>query len=207
MSAGRGVASIRTRVESGKPVLICIAGPNGAGKTTFFQTFLEPIRLRFVNADVIARALSPTDPGLVAYEAANLAEIVRNDLLSRGVTFCMETVFSDREGSKVEFLRRAQRSGYYVYLIFIGLESIELSTLRVQHRVERGGHDVPDDKLIERFPRSIRNLTEALVFADTTYIYDNSRAEDPHRFVAELQAGVVIRKGELQPEWWTQIAP
>lgn len=184
-------------------VLVVIAGPNGAGKTTFHETFIQPLGLRFVNADAIAHALSPDASGDFAYDAARAADVVRHELLARGVSFCMETVFSDREGSKLSFLRKARDQGYSVILVFIGLESSELAVGRVIERVEQGGHDVPDEKIITRYPGTFANLREALTFVDHAFLFDNSSAESPFRFVAELRAGRVVRRGTNPPRWWT----
>jgi predicted ABC-type ATPase len=91
-------------------------------------------------------------------------------------------------------------------LVFIGLESSELAIGRVTQRTEQGGHDVPDDKIVARFPRTYSNLREALAFVDHAFLFDNSSAESPYRFVAELAAGRVVHHGELQPRWWNAIA-
>jgi hypothetical protein len=58
----------------------------------------------------------------------------------------METVFSDTQGAKVDFLKECRSNGYTVVLVFIGLESADLSRGRIMERVEAGGHDVPDEK-------------------------------------------------------------
>ena len=75
-------------MSEGDRFLVVVAGPNGAGKSTFVEAFLKPTRIRIVNPDHIASALSPEAPDVVAYEAAQAAETVRRDLLSRGISFC-----------------------------------------------------------------------------------------------------------------------
>jgi predicted ABC-type ATPase len=184
------------------PVLVAVAGPNGAGKTTFVETFLHPLGLPVVNPDAIARALFPDSPEEAAYEAARAADAVRADLLDRGVSFCMETVFSDPKGAKLAFLEEARDHGYVVILIFIGLESSELSAARVMQRVESGGHDVPDEKISSRFPRVLENLRKAVAFVDHAFLFDNSSADEPYRFVAELRTGRIVRRGTMRPRWW-----
>ena len=87
------------------------------------------------------------------------------------------------------FLKECQSSGYTVILVFIGLESAELSLGRVIQRVDRGGHDVPDAKIETRFPRTFDNLRQALTFVDKALLFDNSSADQPFRFVAEFKAG------------------
>jgi predicted ABC-type ATPase len=76
----------REHVSANNRVLVVVAGPNGAGKTTFVETFLKTTGIRIVNPDHIARALSPDAPDTVAYEAAQLADTVRRDLVSRGIS-------------------------------------------------------------------------------------------------------------------------
>ncbi|HYC62341.1 MAG TPA: zeta toxin family protein [Thermoanaerobaculia bacterium] len=191
-----------SRRREASPVLVVVAGPNGAGKTTFVEKFLQPLGLRVVNPDAIALALFPGAPEEAGYEAARAADVVRTDLLRRGVSFCMETVFSDPAGAKVAFLEKARKQGYTVILIFIGLESSDLSTLRVMQRVEEGGHDVPDEKVVSRFPRVLANLASALRIVDDAYLFDNSSADEPYRFVAELRSGRIVRRGPARPRWW-----
>ncbi len=161
------------------PLLIVLAGPNGSGKSTFFDVYLRASGLQFVNADEMAKALGGSAALPDSYAAARIADQVRRDLVERRERFCMETVFSDPAGEKVSFLRDARRDGYRVLLIAIRLESPELSMARVQQRVETGGHDVPDEKLIARFPRTQTNIKTALAFVDLALVFDNSRVDWP----------------------------
>ncbi len=178
-----------------------LAGPNGAGKSTFFDLYLRGTGLRFVNADLIARALTPENPGQSSYEAAKAADLARQALVARGDSFCTETVFSDPHGTKLDFLRSAQVSGYRVLLLFIGLESPELSQARVLERVAAGGHDVPDEKIFARFPRTLANLAAALQFVDEARLYDNSDANGPYRLVARILRGGKLETHPPIPSW------
>lgn len=196
---------IRDGGSPGERVLLVVAGPNGAGKTTFVETFVELFNIPVVNPDAIARALFPGSPEEAVYEAARAADVVRRDLVARGVSFCMETVFSDPKGAKLAFLEEARRRGYVVILIFIGLESSALSTARVMQRVEAGGHDVPDEKISSRFPRVMANLAKAVRFVDHAFLFDNSSADEPYRFVAEFRGGRTVRRGAARPHWWTSL--
>ena len=178
-----------------------VAGPNGAGKSTFVETFLKSTGILVVNPDDVARGLSPATPAAVAYEAARVADTWRRDLVVRGVSFCMETVFSDPRGAKLEFLKECQSQGYAVVLIFIGLESADLSRGRVMERVEGGGHDVPDEKIAARFPRTFINLRQALSFVNQALLFDNSSADEPYRFVAEFKDGKRRPRRGYRPAW------
>lgn len=178
-----------------------LAGPNGAGKSTFFDLHLRRTGLLFVNADLIARAISPEDPLGSSYVAAKAADLERRALLERRDSFCMETVFSDPSGSKLDFLKQAQTTGYRVLLLFIGLASPELCQARISQRVALGGHDVPDEKVAARYPRTLQNLRAALAFVEEAYLYDNSELDRPFRLVARTRGHTVIEQHPPLPDW------
>jgi predicted ABC-type ATPase len=193
--------ALRRRVRAAERLLLVVAGPNGAGKSTFVETFLKSTRMLVVNPDDIASALSPDTPDAVAYEAARVADTWRRDLVARGVSFCMETVFSDPDGAKLDFLKECQSQGYTVVLIFIGLDTAGLSRGRVIERVAAGGHDVPDEKIVTRFPRTFANLRQAVSFVNHALLFDNSSADEPYRFVAEFRDGKRRRRKGYHPPW------
>ena len=202
MSPPDGVAEhVGYTLATADRMLVVVAGSNGAGKSTFVDAFLRPIGLHVVNPDQIAKALAPDDPNIMAYHAAQAANTVRHDLVARGESFCMETVFSDPEGAKLAFLRQAREQHYVVMLVFTGLDTGELAIARVVERVEAGGHDVPDDKILSRFPRTLENLTQALEFVDHAFLFDNSSAKEPFRFVAEFSNGALVRGSKRRPKW------
>lgn len=191
----------RRRTRAKDRLLVVVAGPNGAGKSTFVEAFLEPTGILIVNPDEVAKGLSPDAPDAVAYEAARVADAWRRDLAARGVSFCMETVFSDAQGAKRDFLKECQSNGYTVVLVFIGLESADVSRGRVMERVEAGGHDVPDEKIESRFPRTFANLRQALTFVDEPLLFDNSSSDQPFRFVAAFRKGKRRRRKGYAPAW------
>lgn len=166
------------------PVLIALAGSNGAGKSTFFHRLIADKGLPFVNADEFAKQLK-----LGAYEAAEIAEEVRTLKLERRESFVMETVFSDPVGAKLSFLEDASAIGYEVTLFFIGLESAALSAKRVSARVQAGGHDVPTDKLMARYERTLNNLKRAIPRLPRIVVYDNSSYREPYRLLGEFRSG------------------
>jgi predicted ABC-type ATPase len=185
------------------PVLLFLAGPNGAGKSTFFKSYLQPLGLTFINADEIALLLRETTLPAKAENVDRLAfkktEELRSTFLARRRSFCTETVFSDPQGAKLDFLRQARSSGYAVFLVFIGLSSPDLSIARVMQRVEEGGHDVPDDKLLGRYPRTLANLRDAIPIVDEAFLFDNSSDREPFRLVAVYREGQVVRRAEPLP--------
>jgi predicted ABC-type ATPase len=179
-----------------RPVIVAIAGPNGAGKTTFFHSHLREAGLRFVNADDIAREL-----GISAYEAAQIANVLRRELVRQRESFVFETVFSDPVGEKLAFLLDAATAGYNVVLCFIGIADPETSEARVAMRVSQGGHDVPSEKLVSRFRRTIKNLKAAIRTLPIILIFDNDNLGDPFRRLAEFRNGKPLTLSQPIPEW------
>jgi predicted ABC-type ATPase len=187
------LASLEQLLAADRPILLVLAGSNGAGKTTFFELYLQSLGLPFVNADVIAQTLSGLDPAHVGYEAAGLAELVRRDLVSQRASFCMETVFSDAAGQKVQFLREAQSAGYLIVFLCFRLSDAALSNARVSQRVARGGHDVPEEKIATRFERTRANVAAALQFVDLGLVIDNSSTQHPFRLVERWERGTCVQ--------------
>jgi predicted ABC-type ATPase len=199
MLPGEFVDALRTR--SG-PFLICLAGSNGAGKSTFFRRYLAATKYPFVNAAEIARKLGGPVDDRLSRIASDLAEETRGRHVGRRESFVMETVFSDPIGEKVEFLASARAQGYCVILVFIGLASAELSRGRVLQRVrDEGGHDVPDDRIESRYPRTLENLKRALPRVDLALVLDNSSPSEPYGFVALWRDGCPVKTTESPPEW------
>ena len=170
-----------------RPVMVALAGPHGAGKSTFFHAHLADVGLRFINADDLAAEL-----GLAAYEAAELAASLRGSLLDQEESFIFETVLSEPAGEKVSELEEACRRGIHVVVIFIRIDSLDTSRQRVAMRVLQGGHDVPDEKLEDRFPRTIANLERAIKTLPAVVVFDNTSISSPFRLEAVYEAGVRI---------------
>lgn len=184
------------------PQLWLFAGPNGAGKSTFTQFPHWSRRIRhFLNADELTRQLL-SQQGYPSYAAApsavlqqanivaanqTFSEVVR--LLSRGEAVAVETVLStDKYRPVVEQLRR---DGGIFNLIYIGLRSPEISRERVVRRVALGGHPVPEEKLPERWRRSLEQLPWFARQADHFFVFDNSDS-DPRR-----KPPLVAREGRM----------
>lgn len=179
-----------------RPIVVALAGPNGAGKTTFYYAYLQPAGLRFLNADILAAELD-----LGPYEAADLAAALRKELVNQRQSFVFETVFSDPAGDKMSFLKEITRTGYTVLLCFIGISDSGTSEERVAIRVSQGGHDVPSEKLVARFPRIMANLKAAIRELPHVWIFDNDDLRVPFRLAAVCEEGHVVQLHKPVPKW------
>lgn len=152
-----------------------IAGCNGAGKTTASLTLLPEMLdcKEFVNADNIASGLSPFQPDKVAIEAGRLMLKRIDDLIKMKVDFAIETTLSSRNYfSKV---KEFQKSGYEIVLIYFWLNTPDIAIERIKERVKKGGHFVPDEVVVRRYYRGIKNLFQYFIpNSDYWLVFDNS---------------------------------
>lgn len=163
--------------------LYIISGPNGAGKTTASYTVLPKILQckEFVNADEIARGLSPFNPESVAIEAGRLMLKRISELLQRNESFSIETTLSTR--SYFRLVEKAHSQGYDVTLLFFWLKSPQQAIERVAERVAKGGHDIPKDIIVRRYWEGLDNLFKIYMpIVDTWILVNNS--ETPRSVVA-----------------------
>jgi len=133
-----------------------IAGPNGSGKSTFATQFIEKCQLSFINADDIAKEMDSNQIHKVRIKAGKQFFKEINDKITKGDSFIVESTLSGHYLNK--FLIRLKKEGYEITIIFIFLHTIVESIERIRIRVQKGGHFIPDEDVIRRFPRSIKNF-------------------------------------------------
>ncbi len=176
-----------------------LSGGNGAGKTTFYNLYLAKYGIKFVNADLIAKDIDPENPEGISYLAAAVAAKIRADLISQGVSFCFETVFSHE--SKIDLIAQAKANGYKITLVFIHLFDSSLNEARVKQRVSEGGHSVPIEKIHSRIPRTMKYIKTALTIVDEARILDNSSRDNPFQQILMMKAGRYFVKKDPLPKW------
>lgn len=159
------------------PTLYIIAGPNGAGKTTAAYNLLPDVftTVEFVNADEIAKGLSPLNPEGVAFEAGRIMLKRLDTLINNGESFAFETTLSGL--AYLKFIRQAKTAGFDVVFFFVHLNSFQLAQNRVAFRVRKGGHNIPPDVIERRYYKGMANFSVYQALADDWYVYDNSGAE------------------------------
>jgi len=186
-----------------RPNLYIIAGPNGAGKTTASFSLLPDVLhcLNFVNADEIARGLSPFASESVAIQAGRIMLQRIDELLPQKVDFAIETTLATR--SYVHLVHRAQNLGYKVHLIYFYLENEEQAIQRVAQRVSNGGHNIPEQDIRRRFKRGIYNLLNLYMpICDSVLIYNNVMTP------AKLVARKITQQDDIEavePDMWNQL--
>jgi predicted ABC-type ATPase len=185
-----------------------LAGPNGAGKSTLYRALVrEGILgppLEFVNADLHERAhlQHMTDPQQRSEAARAWAEARRTALMDARTPFASETVFS--HPSKLRLIDTAQRQGYTVALHIVALDDPDRLPARVAQRVREGGHPVPVERILARYPRTMEYLAQAVRQADVTYLYDAQEAAEggPRLVALRTPAGTTVLANPLPP--WAQ---
>lgn len=168
--------------------LYIIAGPNGAGKTTASYTILPDILdcKEFINADEIAKGLSPFQPEKVSFEAGRIMLNRIADLLSKGECFAFETTLLSKYYKKL--ITDAETQGYSVTLLFFWLESVELAKTRVATRVKEGGHNIEPEVIERRYNRGLVNLLNAFIHVvDKALLFDNS--DGVFELIAKVDGG------------------
>ncbi len=191
-----------------KPNLIVVAGPNGAGKTTITEKLLRHEWMDgcvYINPDVIAQEkFGGWNSQEAIVKAANHAQEIREDCLATMKSMAFETVFSIPE--KVHFVNQAKEAGFFIRLFFICTNDPSINAQRVALRVMEGGHDVPIQKIINRYYRSIANCIEVVPIVDRAYFYDNSETDQDPKLLFKVINGELIKKYNEYTPWARNVA-
>ncbi|SPL69581.1 zeta toxin [Acinetobacter stercoris] len=138
-----------------------------------------------------------------SYLAARIIDFIRLEFLRLKVSFTFETVMSHE--SKIEFLKKAQEQGFRVYLYYVATVDPIINIGRVKYRVESGGHDVPEQKIRDRYDRSMNLLMSAIDVSNRAYLFDNSKDGEKASFLAEIENAEILKINpsvERFPKWF-----
>lgn len=194
------------------PCIYVFAGTNGAGKSSIAGAVAAERGVEYFNPDDVAQRISATDPSLSQAECNSIAWNTGRRLLQRAIaerlTFAFETTLGGNTIPKL--LAQAISRGIEVRIWYVGLDSPELHIQRVRARVSRGGHDVPQSVIRERFHKSRINLLRLIPNLTELFVYDNSKEADPYRgeipevmLVVHMKTGKVMAACEPRqtPNW------
>ena len=156
--------------------LYIIAGPKGAGQTTAAYSILPEILdvKEFVNADEIARGISPFNVESVAIQAGKIMLQRIEQLIDLKQSFCIETTLTTK--SYLKTIENAKQQGYHITLVYIWLSTVELAIERVNDRVAKGGHNIPKEIIERRYIKGMQNLPKFMEAAFDWYLLDNSKS-------------------------------
>lgn len=195
-------------VNEHKPVLIVIAGPNGSGKTTITTKILHHQWMEdavYINPDQIAKdKFGDWNSAEAVMQSVKYCEALREQCLSEQTSLIFETVLSAPD--KLLFIRRAKEAGFFVRVFFVSTNHPSINASRIVQRVMKGGHDVPINKIISRYFKSIANCKVASQLADRTYIYDNSVDGHEAQLLFRFVDGKLFKQYvDEVPEWAKKI--
>ncbi|MDR1792534.1 MAG: zeta toxin family protein [Bacteroidales bacterium] len=189
-----------------RPKLLIVAGPNGSGKTTVTSKILKHEwveNCEYINPDFIARdKFGDWNSHEAVLQAAQYATQRREKCLIAGKSLIFETVLSAPD--KVDFVKRAIESGFFIRLFFIGTDNPQINAARIAQRVMKGGHDVPIPKIISRYYKSIINCAILAPIVDRLYVYDNSKDNVLAELLFRASDGN-LTKQYAQNHIWTKI--
>ncbi|MCH7825644.1 MAG: zeta toxin family protein [Acidobacteria bacterium] len=166
---------------SAKACIYVLAGTNGAGKSSMGGAMLRQEGVEYFNPDDAAGLILSANPGATQAQANSVGWHEGRRLLERAIderlSFAFETTLGGR--TITALLDRAAAEGIDVHIWYVGLVSPELHIARVRARVARGGHDIPEERIRERYVRSRLNLIHLLPNLTELFLYDNTTEADP----------------------------
>jgi len=194
------------------PRIYVLAGTNGAGKSSIAGAMLIEQGVEYFNPDAAAALIAEANPGITLEGAQSAAWYEGRRLLERAIAERLQFAFETTLGGTTitELLERAIASGIEVRIWYVGLDSVERHIARVRARVETGGHDIPEERIRERYIRSRLNLIRLMPKLTELRVYDNSEEADLRRTASlSLRLLVHLDRGRLAsvcelaatPEW------
>ena len=183
--------------------LLIIAGPNGAGKTTVTSQILKHEWVEgceYINPDLIAQdKFGDWNSQEMVLKAAQFAEKQSEKCLENHSSLIFETVLSAPD--KIDFIQRAKQQNYFIRLFFIGTDNPQINAFRIAQRVMHGGHDVPIQKIISRYYKSIANCILLSKIVDRLYVYDNSIENGLTELLFRANEGKLVKQYAPMHEW------
>lgn len=189
-----------------------LAGTNGAGKSSIAGAMLLRQRVEYFNPDEAARRILAANPGISQTRANGAAWHEGKRLLERAIAERLDFVFETTLGGRTitGLLERAASLGIEVRMWYVGLSSPEHHIARVRARVAKGGHDIPESRIRERYHASRLNLIRLLPSLSELWVYDNSEEADPDagvapepKLVGHIRRGAIVGPRDLSrtPDW------
>ncbi len=178
---------------------VLVGGVNGAGKSTLYQTSPALQKMKRVNTDEIIKGIGDWRNLSDVMKAGKIAVTLIDKYFTEETSFNQETTLCGR--SIIKNIHKAKALGYMIELHYIGVDSVEIAKQRVEHRVKRGGHGIPESDIEKRYYESFQNLKKILKECNLAVFYDNT--EEFRRF-AIYKNGNIVRLSHNVPNWFRQ---
>ena len=179
---------------------VIIAGVNGAGKSTLYQINDNLKKMPRVNVDEIVRDIGDWRNVRDVFSAGKIAVEKISQYMNDGITFNQETTLCGK--SIIKNILKAKELGYFIELHYVGVESAQIAKDRVKHRVENGGHGIPEKDIEKRYVETFQQLNSILKECNLVAFYDNT--ESFRRF-AICKNGKLVRISHNVPEWFSKV--
>ncbi len=194
------------------PRIYVLAGTNGAGKSSIAGAMLIEQGVEYFNPDEAAELIRVANPGITLEEAQSAAWFEGRRLLERAINERLDYAFETTLGGRTipALLENAMEAGIEVRIWYVGLTNAELHIARVRARVKRGGHDIAEERIRQRYAGSVFNLIQLMPKLTELRVYDNSVEADPYtgttpepELIIHLNRGKLLNVCELAstPEW------
>lgn len=179
---------------------VIIAGVNGAGKSTLYQTDENLKCLPRVNVDEIVREIGDWKNVEDVFSAGKIAVKKITEYFEKGISFNQETTLCGK--SIIKNILKAKSLGYFIELHYVGVDSVEIAKERVKHRVQQGGHGIPESDIEKRYKETFKQLNSILKECNLIAFYDNT--ESFRRF-AICKNGELVRVSHNVPAWFSNV--
>ena len=179
---------------------IIIAGVNGAGKSTLYQTIESLKEMPRVNVDEIVREIGDWKNMSDVFKAGKIAVKRISQYFSESITFNQETTLCGQ--TIIRNILKAKELGYFIELHYVGVDSVEIAKDRVKHRVQQGGHGIPESDIEKRYEETFERLNSILKECNLIAFYDNT--ESFRRF-AICKNGELVRISHNVPKWFSKV--
>ncbi|SHI03077.1 zeta toxin family protein [Clostridium grantii] len=178
------------------------AGVNGAGKTSIYKTIYYEVNKdeKRINTDEMVIKIGSWKDNNIQLKCGREAIKLINEYITNNISFNQETTLSGT--SIIKNIKRAKENGFYIVVNYIGVENPDIAKKRVENRVIKGGHGIPEDTIERRYYRSLDNLKKILDICDEINIYDNTRR---FKHLAYISSGKITWKRDIIPKWTESI--
>lgn len=179
---------------------VLIAGVNGAGKSTLFHLLQDLEEMPRINTDEIVKEFGKWDNPNDVMKAGKIAVQKINQFIEEGISFNQETTLCGK--SIIKNIEKAKSKGYFIEVHYVGVDTVDIAKARVQHRVQNGGHGIPEKDIERRYVETFQNLRAIFNDCNIITFYDNTI---DFKMFAAYEKGQQLMISEHVPKWFEYV--